>query len=285
MAVLINRDTKVIVQGITGLHGAFHTKLMKEYGTQIVGGVTPGKAGEKVEGIKVYDHIKDVFEFQNADWSIIFVPANHAFDAVNESLDNNLHCVVVTEGMPIHDSLKLSYKAKEKGLYVIGPNCPGIISPGESKIGIMPGNIFKKGRIGVVSRSGTLTYEVVNLISQGGFGQSTVIGIGGDPINGLNFIEALTLFEKDENTEKIVLIGEIGGDLEEKAAGFIKNNVSKEVVAYVVGKTAPKEKTMGHAGAIILGETGTFESKVKAFEDAGVKVASLPSEVPLKLAE
>ena len=283
MAILINKETKVIVQGITGHHGSFHAELMKKYGTQIVAGVTPDKEGMKIAGINVYNNVKDALSFYNADWSIIFVPANHASVAVKEAFDNNLNVVLVTEGMPIHDTIKLTNIAREKKLYLIGPNCPGVISPGESKVGIMPGNIFKKGRIGVVSRSGTLTYEVVNAISNAGFGQSTVVGIGGDPINGLNFIEVLTLFEKDENTEKIVLIGEIGGDLEEKAAGFIKNNISKPVVAYVVGKTAPKEKTMGHAGAIILGDSGTFESKVKAFEDAGVKVASLPSEVPTLL--
>jgi succinyl-CoA synthetase alpha subunit len=283
MAILINKNTKLIVQGITGHHGSFHAELMKEYGTQIVAGVTPDKEGMKIAGIKVYNNVKDALTFHNADWSIIFVPANHASEAAKEAFDNDLNVVLITEGMPIHDTIKLTNIAREKNLYLIGPNCPGVISPGECKAGIMPGNIFKKGRIGVVSRSGTLTYEVVKAISNAGFGQSTVVGIGGDPINGLNFIEALTLFEKDENTEKIVLIGEIGGDLEEKAAGFIKNNISKPVVAYVVGKTAPKEKTMGHAGAIILGDSGTFGSKVKAFEDAGVKIASLPSEVPTLL--
>lgn len=284
MTILIGKNTKLIVQGITGQQGSFHAELMKEYGSKIVAGVTPGKAGQSVEGIPVYDSVADALKEHKADFSAVFVPAKFAKSAAFEALDNGLNIVVITEGIPVHDEIEIFKKSQEKNLVFIGPNCPGIISPGECKIGIMPGHIFKKGNIGVVSRSGTLTYEIINELTKNDLGQSTAVGIGGDPINGLNFIDALELFEKDSETEKIVLIGEIGGDAEEKAAEFIKENVSKKVVAYIAGRTAPPGKRMGHAGAVISGKTGTAELKIKALEKAGVRVAELPGGIagPLK---
>lgn len=279
MAIIIDENTKFIVQGITGGQGSFHTKLMKEYGTKIVAGVTPGKKGQIVEGIPVFDSIKEALEYESADYSIIFVPAKFAKDAAFEALDNNLDVIIITEHIPVHDSLEIMALAERKGRIVVGPNCPGVISPGKSKAGIMPDHIFKEGHIGVISRSGTLTYEIVHELSKNGFGQSTVIGIGGDPIIGLDFIEGLKLFEEDEQTEAIVLIGEIGGNMEEKTAEYLKFNLSKPVVAYIAGRTAPEGKRMGHAGAIIQGKTGTADSKIKAFGEANVKVAELPSEI------
>jgi succinyl-CoA synthetase alpha subunit len=252
---------------------------MKDSGTEIVAGVTPGKAGEEVEGIPVYHSVAEALKEHKADFSVIFVPAKFAKDASLEALENGLNIIIITEGVPVHDSIEIIAKAKEKGLVVLGPNCPGIIVPEEIKIGIMPKHIFKKGNVGIVSRSGTLTYEIVNLLSENGIGQSTCVGIGGDAVIGLDFIDVLKEFESDPETEKIVLIGEIGGDLEEKAAVFIKENIKKPVVAYIAGKTAPLGKKMGHAGAIISGKAGTAESKIKALEEAGVKVAKLPSEV------
>jgi succinyl-CoA synthetase alpha subunit len=279
MAIIIDKNTKFIVQNITGNQGSFHTKLMKEYGTKIVAGVTPGKKGQLVEGIPVFDSIKEALEYETADCSIIFVPAKFAKDAAFEALENNLDIIIITEHIPVHDSLEIMALAEKRGRIVIGPNCPGVISPGKSKAGIMPYHIFKEGHIGVISRSGTLTYEIVNELTKNGFGQSTVIGIGGDPIIGLDFIEGLKLFEEDEQTEAIVLIGEIGGNMEEKTAEYLKYNLSKPVVAYIAGRTAPEGKRMGHAGAIIQGKTGTADSKIKAFEEANVKVAELPSEI------
>lgn len=279
MAIIIDENTKYIVQGITGQQGSFHTKLMKEYGTKIVAGVTPGKKGQIVEGIPVFDTIKEALEYESADCSIIFVPAKFTKNAAFEALENNLDAIIITEHIPVHDSLEIMALAEKKGRIVVGPNCPGVISPGKSKAGIMPYHIFKEGHIGVISRSGTLTYEIVNELSKNGFGQSTVIGIGGDPIVGLGFIDGLKMFEEDEQTEAIVLIGEIGGNMEEKTAEYLKYNLSKPVVAYIAGRTAPEGKRMGHAGAIIQGKTGTADSKIKAFEDANVKVAELPSDI------
>lgn len=279
MSILIDENTKCLVRGITGTQGSFHTKLMKEYGTKIVTGVTPGKRGQVVEGIPVFDSIKEALEYESADFSIIFVPPQFAKNAALEDLENNLDLVIITEHIPVHDTLEIMALAKKKGRTVIGPNCPGLISPGKCKLGIMPGHIFKQGHIGVISRSGTLTYEIVNELTKKGFGQSTVIGIGGDPIIGLDFIEGLKLFEEDEQTEAIVLIGEIGGNMEEKTAEYLKYNLSKPVVAYIAGRTAPEGKRMGHAGAIIQGKTGTADSKIKAFKEANVKVAELPSEI------
>ena len=285
MSVIINKNTKVIVQGITGQQGSFHTKLMKEYGTTIVAGVTPGKGGQFFEGIPVFNSVREALEKHKADFTINFVPAKFAKTAALDALDSKLNSVIITEGIPILDSIEIMKNAKEKKLAVIGPNCPGLITPEECKIGIMPSHIFKKGNIGLVSRSGTLTYEIIDQLTKNNLGQSTAIGIGGDPIIGVDFIKALELFEKDKETKKIVLIGEIGGDAEERAAEFIKKNVSKKVVAYIAGRTAPPGKRMGHAGAIISGNAGTADSKIKALENAGVKVAKLPSEVVSLLKE
>lgn len=279
MAILINKNTRMIVQGITGKQGSFHTKLMKEYGTNIVAGVTPGKTGQEMEGIPVYDSVKDALTSHEAEWSSIFVPARFAKDAAIEAMKHGLNAVLITENIPVHDSIEIMRFAKKNGRIVIGPNCPGIITPGEAKIGIMPGHIFREGKVGVVSRSGTLTYEIVNALSDNDIGQSTVIGIGGDPVIGFDFLTALEMFQNDENTEKILLLGEIGGDMEERAAKYIKGNVSKQVIAYIAGRTAPKGKKMGHAGAVISGNTGTAESKVKAFNEVGVKVAEIPSQI------
>ncbi|MCE4604632.1 MAG: succinate--CoA ligase subunit alpha [Aeropyrum sp.] len=283
MAVLVGSETKVLVQGITGREGSFHTKQMLEYGTKIVAGVTPGKGGSEVHGVPVYDSVKEALaENPGINTSIIFVPAPFAPDAVYEAIDAGIKLVVViTEGIPVHDTMRFVNYAKSKGATIIGPNCPGLITPGQSKVGIMPGHIFKPGKVAVVSRSGTLTYEISYMLTREGIGQSTVIGIGGDPIVGLSFTEALKLFEKDEETEALVLIGEIGGDMEERAAAMIKRGeFTKPVVAYIAGRTAPPEKRMGHAGAIIMMGAGTYEGKVKALKDAGVLIAETPFEVP-----
>jgi len=279
MSILIDEKTRFIVQNITGNQGSFHTKLMKEYGTKIVAGVTPGKKGQSVEGVPVFDTVKEALAYAKADFSLVFVPARFAKDAALESLNNGLNLVIITEHIPVHDTLEIMSVAKKKGLVVVGPNCPGLISPGKSKAGIMPDHIFKKGKIGMVSRSGTLTYEIVNELSENGFGQSTVVGMGGDPIIGVDFIGCLKLFEKDKETSAVVLIGEIGGNMEEKTAEFLKKGYPKPVVAYIAGRTAPEGKRMGHAGAIIQGKAGTAQSKVEAFEAAGVKVAKLPSQI------
>ncbi|MCE4625084.1 MAG: succinate--CoA ligase subunit alpha [Desulfurococcales archaeon] len=283
MAVLLDENSRVIVQGITGREGSFHTKLMLEYGTKIVAGVTPGKGGREVHGVPVYDTMEEaVSEHPDANTSIIFVPARFAPDAVYEAIDAGMKLVVViTEHIPVHETLKFVNYAKQKGTTIIGPNCPGIISPGKSKVGIMPGHVFKPGKIGIVSRSGTLTYEIGYALSKRGYGQSTVIGIGGDPVVGLTFTEALKLFQEDPETEAVVLVGEIGGDMEERAAQMIKKGeFTKPVVAFIAGRTAPPGKRMGHAGAIIMMGTGTYEGKVKALEDAGVSVAKTPFEIP-----
>ncbi|MBU0667800.1 succinate--CoA ligase subunit alpha [Patescibacteria group bacterium] len=282
--MLIDATTGVIVQGITGHHGSFHTSLMLKYGTKIVAGVTPGKGGMTAHGVPVFNSVKQAMDIKTTDgqtarWSIIFVPAAHALSASLEALEAGLNLVIITENIPVHDTLKIFHEARRKNLLVIGPNCPGIIVPGESKIGIMPGEIFAPGKLGVLSRSGTLTYEIVSHLTQDGVGQSTVIGIGGDMISGLNYNEGLELFEKDNNTDSILLIGEIGGDAEERAADFIKDNVTKPVFAFLAGRTAPEGKTMGHAGAIISGLTGTYISKKNALENAGVKIADFPHEV------
>ncbi len=283
MTVLVNKDTKVIVQGITGREGSFHTKLMLEYGTKIVAGVTPGKGGEEVHGVPVYDSVRDALDHHEAQASIIFVPARFVEDAVMEAIYNGLNpIVVITEGIPIWTTMKLVSEAKKRGIYIIGPNCPGLIVPGEIKIGIMPGHVFTSGDVAVISRSGTLTYEISKVLSDHGFGQSIVIGIGGDPVKGLTIPEALRLLESDPKTKKIVIIGEIGGVEEEKAAELIKKGeISKPVVAYIAGKHATMRTgvSFGHAGAIILGEMGRPETKIRAFNEAGVPVARLPTEV------
>ncbi|EKD49444.1 MAG: hypothetical protein ACD_63C00145G0001 [uncultured bacterium] len=285
MSILIDKNSKFIIQGITGSQGSFHTKLMLEGGTKIAAGVVPGKAGKKVEGIPVYDKISDAMQKHEASWSILFVPASFVKAAALEALDAGLNIVIITEHIPVHDTLAIIKFAKEKGeeldkkLYIVGPNCPGLITPEESKAGILPSKIFKKGNVGVVSRSGTLTYEIVWELSKRDIGQSTCVGIGGDPVIGSDFIDILKLFEKDKDTKQIVLIGEIGGSLEERAAEYIEKNISKPVISYIAGCTAPSGKTMGHAGALVLGACGSAKSKIKALEIAGVEVAKLPSGV------
>ncbi len=280
MAVLLTKKARVLVQGITGHQGTFHTRAMLDFGTKVVAGVTPGKSGTKVEGVPVFDGVREAVLRRKANASIIFVPAPFAKDAAIEAIEADLKLVVViTERIPFHDCLDLVPYARSKGCAIIGPNCPGIITPGQSKMGIMPNHIFAPGDVGVISRSGTLTYEIVNAMTQAGFGQSTCIGIGGDPVIGTNTVEALAMFQKDRKTKRIVVVGEIGGTAEEEAAEFIKRHVTKPVVAYVAGRTAPPGKRMGHAGAIIQVGKGTAESKVRAFAEAGVPVADYPADV------
>jgi succinyl-CoA synthetase alpha subunit len=284
VAILVNKDTKVLVQGITGREGEFHTKLMLEYGTKIVAGVTPGKGGQNVHGVPVFDSVREAVDAVGPiDVSIVFVPAPFAADAILEALDAGIKgVVIITEGIPVQDMLKVARAFEIAGddRWFIGPNCPGVITPGECKVGIMPAQVFSPGRIGVVSRSGTLTYEVVAELTRAGFGQSTCVGIGGDPIIGLNFVEILRRFNDDPQTDAVVLIGEIGGTDEEEAAAFIASEMRKPVVAFVAGKTAPEGKRMGHAGAIIMGRMGTAQSKIEAFQKAGVPVADLPAQIP-----
>ncbi len=284
MAILVNKDTKVLVQGITGREGEFHTKLMLEYGTKIVAGVTPGKGGQNVHGVPVFDSVREAVDAVGPiDVSIVFVPAPFAADAILEALDAGIKgVVIITEGIPVQDMLKVAraFEIAGNDRWFIGPNCPGVITPGECKVGIMPAQVFTPGRIGVVSRSGTLTYEVVAELTRAGFGQSTCVGIGGDPIIGLNFVEVLRRFNDDPQTDAVVLIGEIGGTDEEEAAAFIASEMRKPVVAFVAGKTAPEGKRMGHAGAIIMGRMGTAQSKIEAFQKAGVPVADLPAQIP-----
>jgi succinyl-CoA synthetase alpha subunit len=281
LGIIINKNTRAIVQGITGTQGSFHTKLMLEYGTKIVAGVTPGKGGTQIHDIPIYDTVEEAQERHSANASIIFVPAPFAADAVLESLENEIKIVVIiTEHVPIKDAINVMKCAKQTGAIIIGPNTPGIITPGESKLGIMPAHIFKTGNIGMVSRSGTLTYEIAAGLSQKNLGQSTCLGLGGDPITGLNFIDALKMFEKDPQTKAVALIGEIGGNLEELTAEYIaREKYPKPVVAFIAGRSAPPGKRMGHAGAIVMGKAGTAESKIEAFGNAGVKVAEKPSEV------
>jgi len=275
--LLINKHTKVIVQGI-GKQGSIHLKLMKEYGTNIVAAISSSKKG-LIEGIPIYSDIKKAVKIHKPDFSIMFIPAKFAKKPALDALSNGLNLIIITEGMLVHDTIEILTEAKKRKLIVIGPNCPGIILPGKSKIGIMPSQIFKKGSTAIVSRSGTLTYEIVNQLSKHGIGQSLAIGIGGDPVIGFDFIDALKELKKDTNTKNIVLVGEIGGSLEERAAEYIKNNISKKIVGYIAGISAPKGKRMGHAGAIIEGNSGSAESKIKALNKAGVKVAKLPSEI------
>ena len=280
MAVLINKETKIIVQGITGNMGKTHTALMLKYGTKIVAGVTPGKCGQEISGVKVYDTVSRAKEKTGATVSCIFVPPYGVLDAAYEAYDAGMELVVIiTEGIPPHDEVKIIQRASKLGVKVIGPNCPGIITPGECLIGIHPGIIYKPGKVGMISRSGTLTYEVALALTNANIGQSTCIGIGGDPVIGLGFIDCLKLFNNDPATEAIVLMGEIGGTAEEEAAELIKKEIKKPVVAYIAGRTAPPGKRMGHAGAIISGGKGTAETKVKAFKDANVEVADVPSQV------
>ena len=285
MSIFLDGDTRVCVQGITGRDGLFHTKTMLEYGTKVVCGVTPGKGGRDVEGIPVFDTVKDAVERTRADASIVFVPARFAAGAITEAADAGVKLIVaVSEGIPTIDAARVYQRVREVGARMIGPNCPGIISPGRAKLGIMPGWIHCRGEVGVVSRSGTLTYEVVDQLRRHGIGQSTVIGIGGDPIIGTNFIDTLQAFEADPETRAVVLIGEIGGTDEEDAAAFVRSSMRTPVVSFIAGRTAPADKRMGHAGAIIAGGKGTAREKIEALTAAGVPVADRPSEIPALVA-
>ncbi|WP_158056273.1 succinate--CoA ligase subunit alpha [Halorussus halophilus] len=281
MSVLVDEDTRVVVQGITGGEGKFHTAQMMDYGTNVVAGAVPGKGGQEVEGVPVYDTVEEAAREEDADASVVFVPPAFAADAVFEGLDAPLDLVVaITEGIPTQDMAKVHKRLGEVDTRLIGPNCPGIITPGEAKLGILPGNIFESGNVGLVSRSGTLTYQVVDNLTSRGIGQTTAIGIGGDPIIGTDFIDALELFEQDKDTQAVVMCGEIGGEDEEEAAQYIAQNMDTPVAGFIAGRTAPPGKRMGHAGAIVSGSgTGTAESKINALNDAGVPVGDTPNEV------
>lgn len=284
MSILVDGDTKVIVQGITGRDGSFHARSMLAYGTKVVGGVTPGKGGTSVDSMPVFDAVDEAVRSTGADASIIFVPARFATAAIREAADSPVRLIVcITEGVPLVEMAQNYRYVNDRGKILVGPNCPGLISPGKCKIGIMPGQIHTPGGVGVISRSGTLTYEIVYNLTKAGLGQSTCIGIGGDPITGLGFVEVLEMFGKDQGTDSVVIIGEIGGEAEEEAADYVKRGYHKKVVAFIAGRTAPPEKKMGHAGAIISGSRGTPDSKIKAFGDAGVTVVDRPDQIPAAL--
>ncbi len=280
MSILVNKNTRVVVQGITGKEGSFHAAQCKAYGTQVVAGVTPGKAGQEVEGIPVFNTVRDAVKKTQCDTSLIFVPPPFAADAILEAADAGIKLIIcITEGIPVNDMVKVKRALRGRDVRLIGPNCPGIITADECKIGIMPGFIHKKGRVGVISRSGTLTYEAVNQLTNLGLGETTCVGIGGDPVNGTSFVDVLPLFEKDVETEAVVMIGEIGGDAEDKAALYIKEHVKKPVVGFIAGITAPPGRRMGHAGAIITGGKGTAAEKMAVLEAAGVHVVRNPAEI------
>ncbi|MBP6342454.1 MAG: succinate--CoA ligase subunit alpha [Candidatus Omnitrophica bacterium] len=285
MSILIDQNTKVIVQGITGRDGSFHAKQMQEYGTKVVGGVTPGKGGQDVNGIPVFNSVQDAKDKTGCDAAVIYVPAKFAKDAVLEDIAAGIPLIIcITEGIPVIDMVEVKKAMRGKNIRLIGPNCPGLISPGKAKIGIMPGHIHKSGPIGVVSRSGTLTYEVVFNLSQHGLGQSSCVGLGGDPIIGMRFTDVLQLFQDDPDTKGIVMVGEIGGGDEQTAADFIKKNVTKPVVSFIAGRTAPAGKRMGHAGAIISSGDSTAEAKMATLTSAGVTIVDFPDEIPQILA-
>lgn len=277
--ILLDENTKCLVQGITGKQGSFHTEQMLKYNTCIEAGVTPGKGGQEFLGVPIFNSIEETVEETDVNSSIIFVPAKFAKDAAFESIRHLDLVVIISEHIPVHDSLEIMAYAKQMDTTVIGPNTPGVISPGVGKLGIMPTHIFDEGNVGVISRSGTLTYEIASELTRAGIGQSTCVGIGGDPVIGTNYIDILKRFDADDGTDAVVLIGEIGGNAEEKAAEFIKNEMTKPVVSYIAGRTAPPGKRMGHAGAIIQGNSGTVASKTEALNNAGVEVAKMPSEV------
>ena len=280
MSILVNKSTRVVVQGITGREGSFHATQCKAYGTQVVAGVTPGKGGQEVEGIPVFNTVRDAVQKTRCDTALIFVPAAFGGDAILEAADAGIRLIIcITEGIPINDMVRVTRALRSRDVRLIGPNCPGVITPDECKIGIMPGFIHKKGRVGVISRSGTLTYEAVNQLTNLGLGETTCIGIGGDPIIGTSYIELLAMFEKDPETEAVVMIGEIGGEAEDRAAAWIKANMRKPVVAFIAGITAPPGRRMGHAGAIITGGKGTAAEKMAALEAAGVRVCRNPAEI------
>ncbi len=286
MSVLVDKNTRLVVQGITGKEGTFHTKQMVEYGTNVVGGVTPGKGGTRHEGIAVFNTVAEAVKETGANASVIYVPPAFATDAIMEAADAGIAVIVcITEGIPTLDMVKVKEYLSGRACRLIGPNCPGIISPGKCKIGIMPGHIHREGRVGVVSRSGTLTYEAVGQLTAQGLGQSSAIGIGGDPIVGTSHVDALALFQADDETDGIVMIGEIGGTAEEEAAAFAKKHVKKPIVAFIAGQTAPPGRRMGHAGAIIAGGKGTAAEKMRALEDAGIQVVKSPADIGMAMRE
>jgi succinyl-CoA synthetase alpha subunit len=280
MAIVVNRDTRLVVQGATGREGSFHTLRNRAYGTQVVAGVTPGKGGTELEGIPIFDTVAEAVAETGANTTMVFVPARFAADAIYEAVDSGIGTVIcIAEGLPAHEMLRVYNYIRPKGITMLGPNCPGALSPGKANVGIIPAEIFREGPIGVVSRSGTLTYQIGHELTQRGLGNSTIVGIGGDPVVGSSFIDILQRFQADDETEAIVMVGEIGGDEEEKAAAFIEAEVTKPVVAYIAGFTAPPGKTMGHAGAIISGSSGTAQGKKDALEARGVRVGTTPTEV------
>jgi succinyl-CoA synthetase alpha subunit len=286
VAIIVDRDTRLVVQGLTGREGSFHGLRNRAYGTNVVAGVTPGKGGQAVDGIPVFDTVAEAVGKAGANTSMVFVPARFATDAIYEAVDAGIQTIVcIAEGLPAHEMLRVYNYIRPRGITLLGPNCPGALSPGKANVGIIPGEIFREGRVGLVSRSGTLTYQIGHELTQLGLGNSTIVGIGGDPVVGSSFIDVLEKFEADEETETVVMVGEIGGEEEEKAARYIEAELSKPVLAYIAGFTAPPGKTMGHAGAIISGSSGTAEAKKEALEAAGVRVGTTPTEVAQLVAE